>query len=197
MQLSLISEFIRAFLSIFVIMDPFGSVPVLIGLTKNYSERERRRIVKNAVCIAFAVLMLFMLFGRYILQFFGITIDSFKIAGGIILLIMGIEIVLDLQFRKEQLEGYKIAVVPLATPLITGPGVLTAAIIVVMRYGLFLGLLAGTLSIAITWIIFHNAGAMLRILGKQGTEILSKILGLVLTAIAVEFILQGILAIMK
>jgi len=190
-----ISELIRAFLSIFVIMDPFGSVPVLLSLTKKYSEHDRNRIVANAVWIASIILLIFMVIGKPLLDFFSITIDSFKIAGGIILLIMGVEIVLDLQFRKEQLEDYKIAVVPLATPLITGPGVLTAAIIVVARYGFLTGILAAALSIIITWIIFLRAGDILKILGKQGTEILSKIMGMVLTAIAVEFILQGIKAV--
>ncbi|MCX6710031.1 MAG: MarC family protein [Candidatus Woesearchaeota archaeon] len=190
------SELLRAFLSIFIIMDPFGSVPVLLGLTKNFSHIERNHLIKQAIIIASGLLLLFLVFGRKILEFFGITIDSFKIAGGVILLIMGIETVLDLKFRNEATEGYKIAVVPLATPLITGPGVLTAAIIVVMRYGLLMGIIAAALSLLITWAIFRNAGRIFKVLGKQGNEILSKIMGLLLTAIAVEFIVQGIKAMM-
>ena len=145
------SELIRAFLSIFVIMDPFGSVPILLGITKNFSHIERNHLIKQAIIIASGLLLVFLLFGKGILSFFGITIDSFKIAGGVILLLMGIETVLDLKFRNEATEGYKIAVVPLATPLITGPGVLTAAIIVVMRYGLAIGIIAAALSLLITW----------------------------------------------
>jgi multiple antibiotic resistance protein len=183
---------IKAFLSIFVIMDPFGGLTILISLTKKHSVAERRNIIKKAVSIAAGILLIFVLVGEKILEFFGISLNSFRIAGGIILLIMGIEYVLDLRITRESLLGYSIAVVPLATPLITGPGVITSTIIVVMHYGKLIAFLAAGLSLLITLIIFYYSNIIYKFLGKQGNEILSRLMGLVLTAIAVEFIVQGI-----
>ncbi|MGB9748928.1 MAG: MarC family protein [Candidatus Woesearchaeota archaeon] len=182
----------KAFLSIFVIMDPFGGITILMSLTKKQSVFERRNTIKKAVSIAAFILLLFIFFGGKILEFFGISLNSFRIAGGIILLIMGIEYVLDLRITRESLLGYSIAAVPLATPLITGPGVITSAIIIVIHYGKFIALIAAGLSLLMTFIIFYYSNIIYKFLGKQGNEILSRLMGLVLTAIAVEFIVQGI-----
>ncbi|MEM2121349.1 MAG: MarC family protein [Candidatus Woesearchaeota archaeon] len=183
---------LKAFLSIFVIMDPFGGVTILLSLTKKQSVNERRQIIKKAVSIAAFILLLFILFGQGILNFFGVSLNSFRIAGGIILLIMGIEYVLDLRITRESLISYSIAVVPLATPLITGPGVITSTIIIVMQYGKFVAFIAAAISLLITFIIFYYSNIIYKFLGKQGNEIVSRLMGLILTAIAVEFIIQGI-----
>jgi len=183
---------VKAFLSIFVIMDPFGGITILMSLTKKKSVLERRDIIKRAVSIAAGILLIFILFGEKILEFFGISINSFRIAGGIILLIMGIEYVLDLRITRESLLGYSIAIVPLATPLITGPGVITSTIIIVMHYGKLIAFIAAGLSLLITLVIFYYSNVIYKFLGRQGNEILSRLMGLVLTAIAVEFIVQGI-----
>ena len=186
-----ITDFIKAFFAIFVAMDAFGNLPILSTLTQKLSAKERNKNVNGAVLIAAILLFIFLFFGTRILQYFGISIDSFKIAGGIILLIIGIKIVLGLSLREERAKKYEIAAVPLATPLITGPAVITVILLLVNEFGYLLTLIASLLNLLITWVVLRQTALLFRLFGRQGSDVIARIMGLVLTALAIEFIKQG------
>ena len=186
-----ILDFIKVFFAIFVAMDAFGNLPILSTLTQKLSVKDRNKNVNMAVLIAAILLLIFLFFGTKILEYFGISIESFKVAGGIILLIIGIKIVLGLRLREERAKKYEIATVPLATPLITGPAVITVTILLVNEFGYLLTLIASLLNLLITWIVLRQTELLFKILGKQGSDVVARIMGLILAALAVEFIKQG------
>lgn len=186
-----ISEFVKAFFAIFVAMDAFGNLPILFTLTGKLSNKERNRNIDSAILIAASLLLVFLFFGTKILDFFGISFESFKIAGGIVLLIFGIKIVLGLRLRENGAKKYEVAAIPLATPLITGPALITVIILLVSQFGYILTFIASLLNLIITWIVLRQTQILFRIFGRQGSDVIARIMGLILTALAIEFIRQG------
>ena len=184
------TQLIKSFVAIFVVMDAVGNIPIFSALNNKFAKERKIKNIKRAVMIASIILLLFLFLGNRLLKFFGVTISSFKIAGGIILMILGLKIVLGLRLTKKE-DLSEIAVVPMATPLITGPGVITTTMILVGNYGYWAPLLAAVANLAITYLLLRYSGSLLKIIGKQGSDVVSKIMGLILVAIAVEFISQG------
>ncbi|NPA63319.1 MAG: NAAT family transporter [Methanococci archaeon] len=198
-----IQYFILAFSSIFSILNPFGAVPVFITLTESYPKKERNLVAKKTVIYALAILLSFALFGSLILKFFGISLDAFKIAGGILLLLISLDMVRGHQeaklHRKEIEAAYEIdeiALMPLATPLLAGPGSITACMVAMAEApdigDKFLVIVAILISLGITYITLLFAEKLLDKIGKLGIRILTRMMGLILTAIAVQMIVSGI-----
>ena len=187
----MVYDLIKAFFAIFIVMDSLGNLPIFLSFIKNTPKKNREHMVKETILVAGVILLLFLFFGMVILEFFNIDIHSFKIAGGLILLIFGLKLVLGLKLLEERAEKYKSAVVPLATPLITGPGVITTIIILVNQFGTMAVLIASLLNLFVTYLFLDNVEYLYKILGRQGSDALSKIMGLILTAIAIGFIKQG------
>ncbi|MBI2523442.1 MarC family protein [Candidatus Woesearchaeota archaeon] len=186
-----VSEFLKAFLAIFIAMDAIGNLPILYLLTKKLSVKERNKNVDKAIFIATILLLVFLLFGIGILGYFGISFNSFRVAGGIVLLIMGLRIVLGLRLMEEGAKKYELSAVPLATPLIVGPAVITVTILLVNESGFLITLIAAAANLIASWIILHQTELLFKILGRQGSEVIARIMGLILTALAVEFIKIG------
>ncbi len=185
-----LSDFLKAFFAIFVAMDAFGNLPILYVLTKKLSAKERNKNVDKAIFIATILLSVFLFFGTGILSYFGISFNSFRVAGGLVLLIIGLRIVLGLRLMEERAK-YELAAVPLATPLIVGPAVITVTILFVSEFGFVIPLIAAFANLIISWIILRQTELLFKILGRQGSEVIARIMGLILTALAVEFIRQG------
>jgi len=184
-------EIVRIFFAIFVVMDSLGNLPVFFSFTKNMGDNVRRRVSLQTILVAAIILLIFLFFGNSVLDFFNIDIHSFKIAAGLILMIFGLKLVLGLRVMEERAKKYRVAVVPLATPLITGPGVITTIIVFAEQYGMLLTLIASLLNIVVAYYFLYNAKQIYKFLGRQGSDALSRIMGLILTAIAVSFIRQG------
>jgi multiple antibiotic resistance protein len=182
-------ELIYATTLLFFIFDPFATVPLFITLTKGQSEKEQATSANKAVLVAGILFVIFALIGAEVLHLFSITTDAFRIAGGIVLLLMAMEIIFSLRLSKS--EDTSVAWVIIATPLLSGPGVITTAILLVHLYGYFTVLIAGVISLAVTWGIMRNSLLISRKVGSNAIEIFSKIIGLLLAAIAVEFIMRG------
>jgi multiple antibiotic resistance protein len=182
-------ELIYATTLLFFIFDPFATVPLFITLTKGQSEKEQAASADKAVLVAGLLFVIFALIGTQLLSLFSITTDAFRIAGGIVLLLMAMEIVFSLRFSRR--EDTSVAWVIIATPLLSGPGVITTAILLVDLYGHFTVLIAGVIGLAITWGIMRNSLLISRKVGDNAIEVFSKIIGLLLAAIAVEFIMRG------
>lgn len=191
----MIEDFTKAFIMLLVIMDPFGGIPVFIMLTKGDSVKRMKRSAHRAITVATILLIVFLLLGQAILDFFSISLESFKIAGGIILFLVGLMYVFDINMDGENKDYERDITIPMATPLIAGPGVITAAIISVNLYGLWITLLAALINLLIFWLGMLYSHKLNKILGRQGAEILSRVMGLILTAMAVEFIITGFLSI--
>ena len=183
---------IKAFVALFVIMDPIGNLPIFISLTKGMPIKEIKRNVDRSVFVAGVLLFIFLFFGIQVFNLFGIDLDSFQIAGGIVLLIMGIFYVFGTSLKYVKSHGFDLSV-PIGTPLLTGPGVITITIILVKENGTFVTVIAGLLTLLATWIILTNSSRLYKILGEQWTSAISRIMGIILAAVAVKFITEGIL----
>ena len=187
----MLEEFLKAFFSIFVIMDVLGNVPLFWMLSQKMQRSQKIHSVNRAVLVAGILLLIFLVFGESILKFFGITLNSFRIAGGLIILIIALRMVSGKLGNEKHYDKYEFATVPLATPLITGPGVITTIILLTQQVGFLITLAASLCNLAITWLGLHYSENLYKIMGRQGAEVLSRVMGLILTAIAIEFIMTG------
>ena len=187
---------LEAFITLFVIMDPVGNLPLFISLTKGMPIKEVKKNIDRSVFVAAVLLFVFLFLGLRIFEFFRINLDSFQIAGGIILLIMGILYVFGLSLKYVKHHGNDLSI-PIGTPLLTGPGVITTTIILVKESGTLVTVIAAFLTLLLTWLILFNASKLYRILGEHWTDIISRIMGIILAAIAIEFITKGVLNIIR
>jgi multiple antibiotic resistance protein len=190
--------FLQVFVTIIVIMDPLGSTPVFLSLTRGYSAGERRGAALQAVGLAAGVILAFALFGERLLDVLGISLPSLQVAGGLLLVLVALEL---LNPRSEAAfvdptDRRNVALVPLGTPLLAGPGAI-ATTMVYMRQAdgawdgvtVVLGLLG---ALAVVYLALRFAGALTRVLRENGVHVLSRIVGLLLAAIAVQLVAQGI-----
>jgi multiple antibiotic resistance protein len=184
--------FTEAFVLLFAVVDAVGTVPIFIGLTEGFAEH-RKRIVRQAVLISSGILVIFALFGWLIFEIFGITINDFRIAGGIILFIVAVDHLRGGDQRSKGLEPSDVAVFPLATPLLAGPGAISTVIIIsAAPYSPFLALVVILCNAAIAFVILSSSDWVSRFLGPNGTVALSRIAALLIAALAVSFVVVGI-----
>lgn len=187
---------LEAFITLFVIMDPVGNLPILINLTRGMPLKEIKKNINRSVTVAGILLFLFLFFGLEIFDFFGINADSFLIAGGVILLIMAILYVFGLSHKLVKSHGNDLSV-PIGTPLLTGPGVIATTIILAKEQGLVITSIAAILTLVATWLILTNSAKLYKFLGEHWITIISRIMGIILAAIAVEFISKGVVNILE
>lgn len=183
---------IEAFIALFVIMDPIGNLPITLNLIKGVPASEVRKSIDKAVFVAGVLLFIFLFLGLRIFSFFRIDLDSFQIAGGIVLLIMGILYVFGTSMRYVKCHSNDFSV-PIGTPLLTGPGVITTTIILVRENGTIVTVTAAFLTLVATYFIMGNAAKIYRLLGEHWTNVISRVMGIILAAIAVKFITEGVL----
>ncbi len=187
---------LQAFITLFVIMDPIGNLPIFMNLTKGMPVKEVKKNFNQSVLVAGILLFAFLFLGLRIFDFFNINLNSFQIAGGIILLIIGIMYVLGMPLNASK-SGSADLSVPIGTPLLTGPGVITSTIILVKDNGVFITVIAALLTLTATWLVLMFATKLYKILGDHWITIISRVMGIIVAAIAVEFISQGVLNIIS
>lgn len=195
------SYFTGAFVTLFFIVDPFAMVPVYLSLSERFTPADQRHIRRKSTLIAFGVLIAFAVTGMKFFELFGITLPAFRIAGGILLLVIGVgqlnasRAKVSIDEETEGLEKDDISVFPLATPLLAGPGAISTVILYATGAGSVLRLvellLAITACLGATFTILRFSPALLRLMGKTGLNLLSRLMGIVLTAVAVQFMLSG------
>lgn len=194
---------ISAFVTLFVVIDPIGLMPLFVALTTGASAAHRRAIAFRSVSIAAVLLMLFGLLGEAVLGFLGISMAAFRIAGGILLFLTALDMLFErrTQRRKDQSEtGLDPAddpsVFPLSTPLIAGPGAIAAMILLTGQAEGTLGtaaVMAVMAAVLIVVLLFFLAAGMLeRLLRETGINVLTRLLGMLLAALAVQFVLDGL-----
>lgn len=183
---------LEAFITLFVIMDPIGNLPLFISLTKGMPLKEVRKNTDSSLFVAAVLLFVFLFFGVQIFDFFGIDLNSFQVAGGIILLIISILYVFGASLKYVKSHGSDLSV-PIGTPLLTGPGVIMATIILVEKHGTLVTVIAAFLTLLATWLILMNSARLFKALGEHWTNVISRVMGIILAAIAVQFIANGVL----
>ncbi|MEW9900135.1 YchE family NAAT transporter [Chitinivorax sp. PXF-14] len=197
-------EFLKAFISLLVLINPIGAIPLFISLTQNQSAAQRKRTIRTASIAVALVIVISAFTGEWVIKLFGISMASFRTAGGILLLLLAISM-LNAQLtpaRQTQEEsdeaGSKesVAVVPLAIPLLTGPGSISTVIIIadsIKHWWQYSYLVAAGLVIgAITYVALSLAGPISRMVGRTGINISTRIMGLLLAAVGIEFITSGL-----
>jgi len=192
---------LKAFVSIFIIVDPLGLVPYFITLTSGYSPSRRRRTVHLAIMTTILVLTAFAIFGNQILKLFGITIPAFRIAGGFIIFMVAIQMLQAQRTRlkatpEEEAHSYEqeeIGVVPLGTPMLAGPGAITT-VIVLSESNLWVILASILITALLAYVILLQANRISNLLGPTGLNIFIRLMGLVLAAVSVQFVIDGIKA---
>jgi multiple antibiotic resistance protein len=201
---TLLDYFILSFTSLFVIVDPIGQIPAFLTMTKKNSLHEQTHMAMIASIVCALILLLFVFSGTWIFKIFGITLSAFQIAGGIILLLIGLDMLkarqsLIKQSREENEEGIEkedIAVTPLAVPMLSGPGAITAVVLLASRapslsYQLILCVNIVLVSF-ITFIALWIAALRSSQISAIAMRIFTRIMGLLLTVISVQFILNGL-----
>jgi multiple antibiotic resistance protein len=184
-------SFILTFVPLFVVIDAMGNLPFVISLSDEMSRRERSLMIRNAVITASAVGFFFLFLGQLILNAMGISVGSFAIGGGIILLVLSINYMLggrSLDVIKEEM----VAVVPIGTPLTVGPATITTLLLLATQFPIYYVVISFVLNILIVWGIFLASSYIMRFLGRGGIRAISKIASLLLAAIAVNMIIKGL-----
>lgn len=195
---------VAAFTTLFVIIDPPGLAPLFVALTQGMTAAHRRAILIRAVIISFGLMIAFLFLGETLLGFIGISMPAFRIAGGILLFLTALEMLF--QKRQERRAGNATegaeehhddpSVFPLAMPLIVGPGAITTIILLAGQadgaadFGIIAGVLAAVLACVFAFCM--ASGLIERALGKTGINIVTRLLGMLLAALAIQFILDGI-----
>ncbi len=186
------------FLTLFVIMDPPGLVPVYMALTSTQTSKQRRRAARQATTTSFAVMLVFTLFGQYILQFLQISLPSLQVSGGLLLLLVAMELLTGKDEGEPEVKSKNnVALVPLATPLMAGPGSIVAIMVAAQRSEgtvaswVAIGLALVGVHIAL-WLAMRFADFIHRVLGDDGTLLVTRLAGMLLAAIAVEIMASGI-----
>jgi len=181
-----------AFIPLLVAFDAIGIVPMYLGLTSGISDQGKKKLVLNATMTAFIICVLFLFIGNAVIKFLGITVNDFRIAGGLILLIISIS---DLLFYESRIRGVKqedIGVVPIGIPLIAGPAVLTTILISRDAFGIYVTVISLLINLIIMYLCLANAGFIKKIMGEAGSKAFAKVASLFLAAIAVMMIRTGL-----
>ena len=199
------TAYLNAFATLFVTIDPIGLLPIFLGLTAGMSRRDRNDVALRACVIAAGLLLLFTFAGSTILELFGITLPAFRVAGGLLLFAIAIEMVFEKRQERQETQVERatsaeqlrsIAVFPLALPLIAGPSAISATILLTGTLGGAAGIAAVAAMVvaicALTFVVFAASHRLDRILGETGRMILTRLLGVLLAALAVQFVADGV-----
>jgi multiple antibiotic resistance protein len=202
-----IDLFISAFVTLFVVIDPPGCAPIYASLSTGANARQKRSMAYRAVAIAGAILVFFALFGEALLSFLHIDLDSFRIAGGIMLFIIAIDMVFEKRTERREQRAEKIiatpevedvSVFPMAMPMIAGPGSIASVMLLVSqnegieRAGVIFAALVAVLLLTLAALV--AAGPLMRVLGTKTEAVITRLLGVLLAALAAQFVIDGLKA---
>ena len=187
----MISDLVLASIALFIIVDPIGNIPIFMGLTEKIEPARRKKVYNVATLVAFVLLLLFAFLGQEILTIFGLSIYSFEIAGGILLLIISVRILVSGSMHENVESPESLGAVPIAMPLLVGPGAITTTIFNLQAYGTLIAILAVLIVLSITWVLLRFIGGIYRFLGKTGALVIARVMALLIAAIAIQYILTG------
>jgi multiple antibiotic resistance protein len=194
----------QVFVTLFVIMDPPGTIPIFLALTSGASAATRRRVARQASSVAFFVIVLFAIFGQRILDYMHISLPALQCAGGLLLLLVALELLTGKADDPEQAGDVNVALVPLGTPLLAGPGAIVATMVFVEQsvrdgggitfveaFSIGMGIVAVHLAL---WAVMRYSTVILRVIKDSGVVLVTRIAGLLLSAIAVQLVADAVRA---
>jgi multiple antibiotic resistance protein len=195
-QTSALTFTIQSFVTLLVIMDPPGATPIFLSLVADKSTKVRRRLAVQAALVSLLVISVFALFGRLILSYLNVSIDALQAAGGLLLLLISLELLTGRNGENSKSENENVALVPLGTPLLAGPGAIVATMLFVQdarspayKFGLIAAVVAVHIVIALALL---SSTTILRVIREAGVTLVARIAGLLLAAIAVQMIVDAI-----
>lgn len=193
-MLSALKPFILTFIPIFVAVDAIGNIPLFVSLVEGASKKQRKKIIMESVTTATVTAILFMLVGKWILRFIGVTIPDFQIAGGVLLFVISLRLLLPGTTRSFLSDGHgkEVGVFPLGTPLITGPAVLTTTLMMLDNFGITPTFISLVLNMLLVWLSLSKADIIMRLMGTSGTRAFSKVMYILLAAIGVMMVRAGV-----
>ena len=182
----------KAIIVLFIIVDPFGNIPIFMGLTEKMTDPQKRKVFNIACLVGFILLLVFALTGQEIFMIFGISIYSFEVAGGILLLIISIRILISGNLSENADSPESLGAVPIAMPLLVGPGAITTTIFSLQSYGVAIAALSVLIVLILTWVILRFMNSVYKVLGKTGSLVIARVMALLMAAIAIQYILNGL-----
>lgn len=193
--------------SFFTLINPLGTMPIFLTMTTNLSEKDRAKTAKKASLVSFLIIICFALSGQLLFKFFGISVNSFRVVGGIIFFMMGMDMLQarlgTAKIKKKEVSNYvnDISITPLAIPMICGPGAITNAIVLmedansISKITILFAAIA--LVVFVTYLILLSSSKIIKVLGQTGVNVMMRIMGLIVMVIAVEFFFSGLKPIIK
>jgi len=196
-----------AFTSFFTLINPLGVMPIFMTMTADLDQEHRTKIAKKASMVSFGIIVLFALSGQLLINFFGISVNSFKIVGGVIFFLMGMDMLqarlTRVKLKSSEVKNYvnDISITPLSIPMICGPGAITNAIVLmdeadsIFQQGILI--FAVFIVMVLTYIILYSSSSILKVIGETGNNVLMRLMGLIVMVIAVEFFFSGLKPILQ
>jgi len=196
-MLEILKPYVLTFIPIFVAVDAIGNIPLFVSLVEHTTKKQRKKVIRSSVATATIMAVLFMFIGKVVLHVLGITIADFQIAGGALLFIIAVRLLLPGAQKIILSDGHDkdVGVFPLGMPLITGPAVLTTTLIMLDSYGLWPTFVSLVINMLIVWLSFVKTDWIMKMLGPGGTRAFSKIMYILLAAIGVMMCRRGILGV--
>jgi len=182
---------ILSIIKIYLVLDPIGLIPYYLALTRDMDDEKRWGILNRAFVIVVALIVVFAIAGRYLLEMLGFTMNSFKIAGGILLFLLSVEMMSTIP-RSRDISREDIAVFPIATPLLVGPGTLTMILILLTEQGPLMVCIAALAAVGLAYMTLLFASRVLNTLRGSGLQALSRLMAVLLATYAVEMVMSGI-----
>ena len=184
-------DFVLTFLPLFIVIDAFGNLPFVISMGEDMIKQQRRKMVHFAVLTATIVGLIFLFFGQFILKVLDISVGSFAIAGGLILLILSIRY-MSTGHMVTTVKEEMVAVVPIGTPLTVGPATITTLLLLAVQFPLYMVLISFAVNMLITWVVFLLSQKIAGFMGQGGLRAVSRVFSLLLAAIGVSMIIRGL-----
>ncbi|MBF0546263.1 MAG: MarC family protein [Candidatus Riflebacteria bacterium] len=204
MSFNLLTLAMSHFVTVLAIVDPFATAPIFLAITPNNTNDERKKMALQAAIIACGVLLVFVFTGNWVFNFFGISVSAFRVAGGILLLSTALDTLRTNEGgkpqtpeeKRESVEKADVTITPLAIPLLAGPGAISTVALLGSNSKnigeLVIVGLAVIVACAVSWLILKNSSRLIKFIGQIGLKIVTRIMGLLLAGIGVQFILSGI-----
>jgi multiple antibiotic resistance protein len=187
-----IVNLVRATVALFIIVDPIGLVPIFSNVTGSLSQPEKTKMFRVVIYTGATLLTIFALVGQELLALFGISLPSFEMAGGLLLLLLS----LDILFRGERFakpgSHEDAGIVPIAFPLLVGPGAITTTMIAFGAYGILVTLGSVLIVMLLSWLVMKQTDRIHALLGKTGSSVIAQVMAVFIAAIAIQFIITGI-----
>lgn len=188
---SWLESLLLTFVPLFIAIDALGNLPFIISLSGGMFKHERRKMIHIAAVTATIVGLAFLFFGKFILNVMGISVGSFAIAGGLILLVLSIKYILTGKL-VEAVREEMIAVVPIGTPLLSGPATITTLLLLVGQFPLYIVLISFLLNLLIAWVLLLLGNQIINFMGQGGLRAVSNVFNLLLAAIAITMVIRGL-----